>query len=93
MLDDGAFGFSNPDMYINLNDSLPSRWHFNVSCRFYGEDVCVISGKDLEAANTTHITVGVNCGSDCKFKIQAELEAEISLLPNKMHNIYFKENQ
>lgn len=93
VLNDGESGFSNPDLYIMLADREPNMTQFNISCRFYGEDICVISGKDLEEHNTTRITIGVNCLASCEYKLQAELEAEISIAPGKMHKIFFKENQ
>ena len=37
-------GFGDPDLYINLNDSEPSRTSYDLRCQFWGEDVCVISG-------------------------------------------------
>ena len=83
-------GYDNPDIYIMLQDLEPNSTLYNVSCRFFGEDVCVISGKELKEFNTTRITVGVSCVEDCKYKLQAELEAEINLKPaNKMHKIFF----
>ena len=87
--DDGD-GFTDPNLYINLNDTAPNVDKFDLRCTFYGEDVCVISGSEL--ANATKITIGVYCRKSCQYRVKASLEAEINLAPGKMHNIYFKEN-
>ena len=60
--DDGD-GFTDPNLYINLNDTAPNVDKFDLRCTFYGEDVCVISGKELQ--NKTKITVGVYCRKQC----------------------------
>ena len=82
-------GFSDPNVYMMLNDSLPTWRVHDLKCSFYGEDICVVSGKELERFNTSKITLGVFCKTDCKFRVQAELEAEVSLRPGKMHKIWF----
>ena len=66
-------GFSDPNIFINLNDSAPNVAEFDLRCSFYGEDVCVISGKELAAANATKITVGVYCREKCDFGLEANL--------------------
>ena len=87
--DDGD-GFTDPNLYINLNGSAPNVDQYDLRCTFYGEDVCVISGQEL--INVTKITVGVYCRKQCQYKVKASVEAEIFLAPGKMHNIFFKEN-
>lgn len=90
---DSGDDFSDPNLYIKLNDSAPNVADFDLRCTFYGEDVCVISGKELMEANATKITVGIYCRDKCEFGVLADLEAEINLQPGKMHNLYFKEKQ
>ena len=92
MFDNGN-DFSDPNLFINLYDSAPNVANFDLRCTFYGEDVCVISGKELLEANATKITVGIYCREKCEFGVMAALEAEINLKPDKMHNLYFKEKQ
>lgn len=91
--DQSETGFSDPNLFINLNDSAPNVAEFDLRCSFYGEDVCVISGKELVAANATKITVGVYCREECNFGLEANLQTEIFFEPGKMHNLYFKEKQ
>jgi len=52
-------GFSDPNFFIMLNDTLPTTTVYNLSCSFWGEDICVISGAELKKYNTTKITIGV----------------------------------
>ena len=89
--DDGKF--ADPDVYINLNDTRPDLWRHDHGCTVLGNDLCIVSGKDIEERKVTHITVGIFCFTDCKFKMQAELDAEIIMDPGKMNKIYFKANQ
>jgi 5-enolpyruvylshikimate-3-phosphate synthase len=84
-------GFSNPNIYIKLNESKPALFSYDLLCDFYGEDICIINGKELEKAET--VTIGVYCLNDCNYKISANLQAEISISPGKMHNIYFRKDQ
>ena len=44
VLEDGDEGMADPNIYVMLNDTLPSRAKHDLRCSFYGEDVCVISG-------------------------------------------------
>jgi hypothetical protein len=90
---DQGDGFYDPNLFINLNDSTPNVADFALRCSFYGEDVCVISGKELIEANATKITIGIYCRDKCEFGVMANLETEINLKPGKMHNLYFKEKQ
>lgn len=62
-------GQSDPNLYIMLNDSLPTLSAHDLRCSFYGEDLCVVSGKEIEAKNATKITVGVFCRKECKFRV------------------------
>lgn len=84
---------SDPDLFIMLSDERPASQKHDLMCSFYGEDICVLSGRELSEHNVTKITVGVRCTQFCEFKLQAELEAEIELKPNKMHKIYFQKDQ
>ena len=43
LIEDGD-GFSDPNLYINLNGSQPNEQSYDLKCAFYGEDICVISG-------------------------------------------------
>ena len=90
---DAGDGFSDPNLYIKLNDSEPTLTSNDLRCSFYGEDVCIINGKELEAAKTSKVTIGVYCKKECKFRVEAAMQAEVNLRPGKMHNIYFRENQ
>ena len=65
--DDGKF--ADPDVYINLNDTRPDLWRHDHGCTVLGNDLCIVSGKDIEERKVTHITVGIFCFTDCKFKI------------------------
>ena len=47
MLEDGFDEMDDPNIYIMLNDSLPTALKHDLMCTFYGEDVCVINGKEL----------------------------------------------
>jgi hypothetical protein len=47
-LTDAGDGFSDPDLYISLNDTKPTLKDFDLACTFYGEDICILSGKELE---------------------------------------------
>jgi len=52
-------GFSDPNFYIMFNDTLPTLSMYNLSCNFWGEDICVISGAELKEHNTTKLTIGI----------------------------------
>ena len=69
VLEDGFDGMDDPNIYIMLNDTLPTATKHDLMCTFYGEDVCVINGKELMEQNTTKITIGVACRHDCEFKL------------------------
>jgi hypothetical protein len=85
--------FSDPDIYIMLSDEVPTFRKHDLQCDFWGEDICMVSGKDIEERNVTKITVGIFCMKDCKFKVQAELDPELLLDPGKFHKFYYKANQ
>jgi hypothetical protein len=92
LIEDGD-GFSDPNLYINLNGQEPNESYHDLKCAFYGEDICVVSGQELYDKNATNLTIGVRCEHSCKFKLQAELEAEVALPAGKMHNVWFKKDQ
>lgn len=85
--------FSDPDIYISLNDTVPTLWQHDVQCDFWGEDICTVSSKDIEARNATKITIGIFCLKECQFRVQAEVDPVLILDPGRMHRFYFKENQ
>lgn len=60
-------------------------------CSFYGEDFCVINGKEL--ANHSLLTIGVYCSEGCEFTLQAELTEELFFSPGKSQRLYFHDNQ
>ena len=47
LMDDGE-GFSDPNLYVMLNDSAPDVKRNHLVCGFYGEDICVISGQEIQ---------------------------------------------
>ena len=69
--------FSNPDLIINFNDSLPTLYQHDLMCTFYGKDACVISGKELKERKVEKITVAVFCMRECSYRLQAEMENEL----------------
>lgn len=64
----------------------------DLNCDFFGEDICVINGKEILDTKTELILVGVFCKSNCTFKLKASLNFELNLKPGKMHQLYFNEN-
>jgi len=76
-----------------FGDEAPSVKRYDLLCSFYGEDVCVISGSELERKGAARLTLGVFCRYECKFKVRAQLQAEINLTPGKTHRLHFGKNQ
>ncbi len=64
----------------------------DINCNFFGEDICVINGKEILETKTELLLVGVFCKSNCTFKLRASLNIELNLKPGKMHQLYFNEN-
>ena len=64
----------------------------DINCNFFGEDICVINGKEIIGTKTEMLLVGVFCKYNCTFKLKASLNMELNLKPGKMHQVYFNEN-
>lgn len=47
VINDAGTAWSNPNIFIMLDDIEPTHMFHNVSCEFFGEDICIVSGKDL----------------------------------------------
>lgn len=64
----------------------------DINCDFFGEDICVINGKEIIDTKTELLLLGVFCKYNCTFKLKASLNLELNLKPGKMHQLYFNEN-
>jgi hypothetical protein len=83
---------SDPDLYITSKtnqatmDPLTAEYYCNAN----GEDVCVIPAKEVKET-TYHLMV--ECIYHCRFQLKAIYEEELSMGPNDLIRLNFKEDK